>query len=452
MLRTIAMKRNHLILAISAVLLSAAGAQAQSLFDLPLFGQQGSRQQEKSIKFEYGADFQYYMDFREMSFSDDLFMGSGVYNIARLSPTVGLSFTQGRNTTHRLMAGIDVVKNLGEYPIELVLYSKNGEDDVKLNNLALFKEIIYYYNIESRLDKGILNGYAGIFPRRFVQGEYSRVHFSDEFRVSDVNLEGVLVNYRTPRLYAEAAFDHMGSYDVERRERFMVLTAGAYQLFNWASIGWSGTYMYCGKSFLEPYDVHNAIFNPYLKFDFGPMVKMDELSLKAGVIASWQKDFDHVDPERESFVSMHIPMGAEAVFTARKWGLGIEDTFFYGDNMMPFRMDSNLYKTSVFNHLLYTGDPFYFTHRGFAAGYNRTEVFWQPHIADFLDAKVSAVAHFIMPVSEIYGTFMGLQAQASFFFSLDALRNPKKAPAAARQGRQKQTKATKTPKGPSIAL
>lgn len=440
------MRRIHIISIISVILLSTSAIQAQSLFDLPLFGQQGPRQQDKSVKFEYGADFQYYMDFRGMSISDDLFMSSETFNVARLSPSAGLSFEQGRNTRHRLMAGIDLVKNLGEYPIELVLYS-TGEDDPKLNNLALFKEIFYYYNMQSRLGDGLLSLYAGIFPRSCLDGDYSRVHFSDEFKVSDVNLEGALVSYRTHRLYAELAVDRMGKTGVDRRERMMAVTAGSYRLFDWASIGWSGTYMFCGESYLEPYDVHNAVLNPYLKFEFGQALKMDELSLKAGAIASFQKDMEYHNLGAEYDDAPHFPLGVEAVLTARKWGFGIENTFFYGDNMMPFRADSYVSKTGVFNHLLYTGDPFYFTHRGFAAGYDRAEVFYQPHVADFLDIRLSGVAHFIMPVSDVYGTFMGWQAQASLYFSLEDLLNPKKTPSA-RQSR----KQSKVPHGPSIVL
>lgn len=444
MLRSKAMKRNHLILAISAVLLNAAGAQAQSLFDLPLFGQQSPRQQEKPLQFEYGADFQYYLDYRDMSMTDDLFMISETFNIARFSPSFGLSFSQNKNTTHRLMAGIDLVKNLGENPVSLLLYS-HDEDDPKLNNLALFKEIFFYYNIQSRLGKGLLTACAGIFPRTFSEGEYSRVHFSDSFKVSDVNIEGLLVSYRTPRLYAEAAIDRMGAIGIDRRERMLAMTAGAYKLFDWASLGWSGSYMLLGESYIDPFYVHNAIVNPYAKFEFGHMLKMDELSLKAGAIASFQMD-------TELLYDYHIPVGVEAVLTARKWGFGMENTFFYGDNMMPFRADTYLekYQTGIFNYLIYTGDPFYFTHRGFAASYDRAEIFYQPHIADFVDFRVSGIAHFIIPSSSVYGTFMGWQAQASLFFSLDALRNPKKAPAAApRQSRQKQAKSHQ---GPSIAL
>lgn len=434
------MKRNSIIPAIAAVLLSAAGAQAQSLLDLQLFGQQGSRQQEKSLKLEYGADFQYYMDFRDMYASDDLFMDSETFNLARVSPSLGFSFNQGRNATHRLMVGIDIIKNLGEVPVLVPTYSV-GEDDPKLDNLKLFKEIFFYYNFRSQLGNGLIDAYAGIFPRTMLDGEYSRVHFSNSFKVSDTNIEGLLVSYKAPRFSAELAIDRMGKIAVDRRERLMAITSGSYSPFKWASAGWSGTYMYCGESYLEPYSVHDLILNPYLKFEFGHMVDMDELSLKAGAIASLQihEDIDEMP---------HIPVGAEAVITARKWGFGIEDTFFYGDNMMPFRAEKYVEDdhTGEFNYLLYTGDPFYFTHRGYAAGYNRTEVFWQPHIADFLDIRLSGIAHFIVPSSEAYGSFMGWQAQASVYFSLEALRNPVKTPA--RQDRKKSA----TRQGPSIIL
>lgn len=437
------MKIRSLIIASLAVFTAVSTSSAQSFF----FGQsqQGRQADEKKVEFDYDIDFQYYFDNREFKFSQDIFASSKVYNKARISPSFGIRAEQNRNITHLLMVGVDLTKNLGENPNGESIYYEE-EDAETLRNAKHFKDIFYYYNLQARTWGGNLDLFAGIFPRNVMEGEYSRVFFSDVTKVIDPDLEGLFVKFRSPRLYAEAGSDWLGYRDFDRHERYMVFTAGSYSILDWLSAGWAATYIHVGDSYIFKCDAHDAIVNPYVKADFGKMTGLQELSVKAGGLVSMQID-------RTLETEPYYPVAAESVITVRNWNAGIENTFFFGDNMMPYRSSfyTDALDTSYFTDLLYLGDPFYFTHRGFASGYDRLELFYEPKISDGLSLRLSAVGHCIFPSSEVVGSFLGWQAKASVIFDLDLLRHPRQT-ASRNSGKKSRTDSTRRPDSPSIRL
>lgn len=442
------MKRFYIFACCIALFLSQIGAEAQSFFDFDFPGfsmRETSREPQRGLELDYDLDFNYYLDARRFSASSDIFMASEIVNVARLSPSIGLRFSQGRGMTHRIMAGVDVTKDLGANPISVTDYSR-AEDAQTLRNLQLFKDIFFYYSMETILGSGVFNLYAGIFPRSMMEGDYSRAFYSDAVKIYYPNLEGSLAKYRTAKLYAELGWNLLGYKEIDRKERYQVFTAGSYAIFPWMSAGWAASYMHIGSAYFGPCNVDHAMANPYLKFDFGQMTGIQELSLKAGALASYQQDH-RIDE------AAHFPMGVEGVITARHWDVGIENTVFYGDNMMPFKSLSytGTYKTGEYNSLLYLGEPFYYTHRGYPAFYDRVELFYEPQIAPFLKARVSGVAHFINPAASI-DAFIGWQAKASLIFDLDAIRHPAaRAASSAKSSRTKSSSATSA-SGPAIKL
>lgn len=70
---------------------------------------------------------------------------------------------------------------------------------------------------------------------------------------------------------------------------------------------------------------------------------------------------------------------------------------YYGMDLMPYynRLDSGDIK---YGNSLYLGDPFYRVHESGgshkAGVYDRFEVFWQPHICDFMSLRIGAFFHF----------------------------------------------------------
>ena len=142
---------------------------------------------------------------------------------------------------HKLMVGIDVMKDFGASPISRMLSPDESSQD--LTNKALFREMTLYYMLDNKTRDGSFEMYAGIFPRKASEGGYSDVFFSDSLKFYDNNLEGVLLKLRRPKAYFELGCDWMGQYSRNNRERFMVFSSGEGKVAPCLSLGYDG-YMY----------------------------------------------------------------------------------------------------------------------------------------------------------------------------------------------------------------
>lgn len=434
------MKTKFLFLSAIVALAGATAASAQSLFDLQdLFGRQ-TREQERSVKTEFNADFQYFVDSRSFGACDDLFMDSGLIHVARFSPSLAVRFDQNRSVTHRVSAGLDLTKDLGSNPIKETEYS-HSEASPTLATTELLKFIFYYYQIQVRTSGGTFDLYAGIHPRNVLRGDYTRAVFADDIIYYDPNLEGVTLEYSSPKFSAELSADMIASKGIDRLGHGIIFTAGAFRPWEWLSAGWSASFSHASGTHVSACNVDNAVFNPYVKVDFGSKVGMQELSIKAGPLAGFQ--FDHfIEGEKP-----HIPMGVETILNIRHWNVGLENTFYYGDNQMIYRSSAYQYnsKAGMYASSLYSGDTFYFTRRGIPSWFNRAELYYAPFSTSFLSAKVSAVGHFIMPAGEV-GPFVGWQARASLMFNLEAFKHPRES----RDGSRRRTE--RRVDGPIISL
>ena len=116
---------------------------------------------------------------------------------ARLAPAVGLESVQKDGTSHRLMIGADIMKDFG-------VPSKS--------KIALLDEVTFYYSLNKKFDKTQMTIYAGIFPRKTMEGRYSEAFFSDSLKFYDNNLEGILLKFKRPNAYYEVGCDWMGQY------------------------------------------------------------------------------------------------------------------------------------------------------------------------------------------------------------------------------------------------
>ena len=447
-------------LILSAALFAAAssGIAAQSLLDLPeLLLRQQTSSQDNPVKVEYNIDFHYFTDIRNFDACDEIFMLTNTYNVARFSPSAILRFDQNRSITHRLAVGVDLTKNLGVNPTDIASFSES-EHDPSLRNSELIKDFFFYYNYRTRAGNGQLDLYAGIFPRTVLGGDYTRAIFADDLRYYDPNFEGITVKYEAPRFKAELTADIVGKRGVDRVGCEMVSTAGAFKVLDWAFLGWSGSYAHTSGNLIYGSDTDVALFNPYLKADFGQKTGMQALSFKAGPIASYQLDYSiSVSDEATGEVrgdKAHFPMGVEAVFDVRNWGFGLENTFYYGDNQMVYRSSAydSISYASTYARTLYSGETFYFTRRGYASWYDRIELYWQPLASGFVNARISAVGHFVTPSGEDeerIGPFIGTQAKATLIFNLDSFRHAREnASSGRRQARQER----QVQSGPAISL
>lgn len=446
-----------LILSVALFTAASSGIAAQSLLDLPDLLRRQTSSQDNPVKVEYNIDFHYFTDIRNFDACDEIFMLTNTYNVARFSPSAILRFDQNRNVTHRLALGADLTKNLGVNPTDVATYSES-EHQASLRNTDLIKDFFFYYNYRTRAGNGQLDLYAGIYPRTVLGGDYTRAIFADDLRYYDPNFEGVTVKYEAPRFKAELTADIVGKRGIDRVGCEMISTAGAFKVLDWAFLGWAGSYAHTNGNLLAHSDTDVAMFNPYARADFGQKLGMQKLSLKAGLLASYQLDYtisvtDAATGE-ERGDRAHFPMGIEAVFDVRNWGFGLENTFYYGDNQMIYRSSTydSISSASVYASTLYSGETFYFTRRGYASWYDRIELYWQPLESGFVSARISAVSHFITPSGEDenrIGPFIGAQAKATLLFNLDSFRHSRDN---ASSGRRQTLQERQAPVGPAISL
>lgn len=341
------------------------------------------------VSFAYDVDFQMQFDNRE--FYRSAFTPSMTVFGARLTPSVGLAVRQKNGAVHKLMAGIDVMKDFGNSPVSPDRADAGSpETDPQLSNLNLFREMTMYYSLDRQMGKTGVSLVAGIFPRRLSEGNYSRAFFSDSLRFYDNNLEGLLVKIRRPEAYYEIGCDWMGMYDTFRRERFMIFSSGEAKVAPVLSLGYSA-YLYhysCSRTSIGVVD--NVLLNPYLKFGFEHLVDLQKLSLRIGWLQAMQND-------RELVGKYVFPGGAELDVEVQKWNVGIRNELFYGKDMMPYYTTVDPGGYTYGNHL-YMGSPFYRVHDDGTTGpgiSDRLEIYYAPKIGTpYLDFRISAIFHF----------------------------------------------------------
>ena len=385
-------------------------------------GKQAFAQQDRT-RFVYDINYQYFFDNREFSTGGDLFTPSRTINASRLTPSLGFSYFQNRSTSHSVMAGVDVFKDMGKSP--------TGPENTGLNNKDLFQEMTLWYSLTKSSRSGQLNFHAGIFPRRLsvfgapdskasaIPGRnIPTVHLSDEYRFYDSNIEGILLTRTRRHAYYEVSLDWLGMQGSGRREQFIISTYGKGALSRWVSAGWSGTFHHYANSFESIGVVDDNILTPFVVFDLGRrwFLPLEELSLTT----SW---IEGVHQDRKRGTGLELSSGGMLSLDVRNWSIGFHGDFYRGTSQMPY-YDDFAPEGTTYGSNLYRGDPFF---RPNPCGdswkdvgnYARTEVFWQPEIASFLDLKISLTGHFAA------GSFQGWRQIMSLVFDLNpSRRNP----------------------------
>lgn len=377
------------------------------------------------VRFAYDVNFEMNFDNRENT--SDLSPSMTVFG-ARLTPEIGIGVTQGNGTLHRVMLGVDIMKDFGRGPDaspDGVVPGNKG-----YANADLFREMTMYYRMDRRMGKTDFSLTAGIFPKRFsMSREYSPAFISDSLKFYDNNYEGLLLSFSRPKSCYEVGCDWMGMFGRYERERFMLFSHGRSQILSWLSLGYTAyMYHYACSSTVDGV-VDNILLNPWICLDAAPVVPLQQLSLAVGWLQGAQQD-------RLNVGEYVFPFGAEFTFDVRKWNVGLRNRLFVGRDMMPYydSRDAGGYK---YGNSLYWGDPFYRLFSGndsrFAGAgssddamplydrsrsigiYNRLEAYYEPRIADFLYLKVGLVAHFLE------AGYAGFHQQVSLIFNLQEL-------------------------------
>ncbi len=342
-------------------------------------------------EFVYDVDFDFRFDNREYGSGE--FSPSMTIFGARLTPYAGIRIRTSPDDSHRVMIGVDIMKDFG---------SGAAPGD-------LFREILLYYRWDRSFARTDMSLVAGIFPRSEMEGSWSTAFFSDSLKFYDNSLEGLILKFRRPSAYYEIGCDWMGLYGDESRERFMLFSSGEARVAGRKLIlGYAASmYHYAGSRAVWGV-VDNMLLNPYVGADFAGMTGMQKLELRLGWLQSMQND-------RRQVGHYVFAQGGELVAAARNWNVGMENRLFYGTDMMPY-YDSLDAGGRKYGNSLYFGDPFWqVTADGTGQGfYDRLEVYYEPRIASFLRLKVAAVMHF-------NGGFSGWQQIVSLKFDLQSI-------------------------------
>ncbi len=342
-------------------------------------------------KFDYDVDFQYLFNNGSYQPSLDIFEQTGTLNSAVLTPWLGLRVNQFGEISHNLMFGIDLRKDLG---------FKTPSDNST--------QLLFYYNLNAELGRGAFSAILGSFPRSFSEGYYDNAFFSDIDRFNDRFYEGLSLKYRSKKLYAELVADMMSSKQKAERFKFQILAAGTWNFSGPVSIGWSGRFHEYGESIESPNTVYSAMANLYLKFS--PKIGLDRFDLIAGWIQTYQHDL--------AFGDVALPGGAALVLDINKWGIGLDNNFYFGKDLMPFysysfnehRYGQDLYPSKVFYHTRIDGFSFY----------DRAELYYSLDIASWINVRLAFDFHLGNPTS-IMGFFRGWQQVLSVKFDLGTL-------------------------------
>lgn len=305
-------------------------------------------------EFLWGVDFDYRFDNRE--YSDLKVAESETLFGARVVPQVGLGWGNG----NAIMVGVDVQADFGHRPF----YTDPG--------------VVVYFSWNSP-KYGV---YAGVFPRNKMIGEYSNAFFSDSVRFYDSNLDGLLLQLKGKRGYMEWGCDWNSMYSADRREKFMLFSAARIN----QGIGYAGynlnMYHHAG-SYTEKGVVDNVLIFPHLGIDLSNRYGFRRFYVQAGWLQAFQND--------RTFIGEYVtPGGAQIDLRVERWGFGIFNSLYLGQNLMPY------YKSTVpgqldYEYGLYYGDPYFRTTSGI---YNRVELYWELKTKFNVNARVASVHHY----------------------------------------------------------
>lgn len=295
----------------------------------------------------------------------------------RFSPELGLRYDGGTSSSC-LAIGIDMRKDF-------------GDPDKSLS--SLLEEVKIYGSHSRDIGQTRFSITGGVFSRELMQEEWSEVFFSEKYLWTNPNISGLLVSDRWARGGFELACDWIGQYGSSygTREQFLVMSA-AHHNFNAAfSLGYNAYMMHFACSQETQGVVDNLLGEPWAKINFlpSPRGRWKELSLKAGVILSAQRD-RNIGSEFD-----RAALG-ELSFKARYGSLSAINRYYLGSSIMSL-YDYSDNSGYLYGDRLYLNDPFFiidaFDGRRFGS-HNTAELQWEPRLSERAKLSISARFHF----------------------------------------------------------
>lgn len=271
---------------------------------------------------------------------------------AWLVPEIGLSF----DSVHHLRAGIGMQRYFGS--------PYKGVDNVQY-------VAYYHYNFKP------FELYVGNFPSRALLADYPAALLYDSITDLRPNMGGIFWRIYGERWHTNIWLDWTGHQTYEQRETFLVGIAGKYELGNFYAAVQS--YMNHFAGVMGPANdtmhlVDNGMARLCVGFSLPSNFLLDSLNINVGTLASYTR-------ERSVDDGHFAPAGFMGEVTLEKFGLGVKNTLYIGENQMP------LYPKYGSQHL-YWGDPFYQN-----KFYNRTDLYIQLFDTNRVQARFTWAMH-----------------------------------------------------------
>lgn len=328
------------------------------------------------------TDFTTRFDNRE--YSDNDFDASQTLFSARLTPRIGLEWME----KNRLVVGVDLLQNFGE----------------NVSFLSEAKPLLYYQFKTLRVQAN-----AGIFDRKELMGDYGRAIFSDSTVFYHNRLSGFLGRYVSTRhanTYVEMALDWEGMYSDASREKFRIISAGRYTLDRGLYFGYAFSMFHFAGSKTNRNVTDNLLINPYAGWEFKAYFDFD---IRAGFLMAPQR-------ARSIVPGWTKPCGGQIDVTIRRWGLKLENSLYFGENLQPYRHvisnpEAGGGLTFDAEHL-YAGEAFYATTKHI---YNRT---WLGYDRRFFKGTLGVEAGIVFQYD---GTGLGTQQVVKLSVNLQKL-------------------------------
>ncbi len=281
--------------------------------------------------FLYDVDFYGFFDNREYKAPYGLHQ---TLFAVRLSPEIGVGFTDTKGGVHKVMAGVHYTQPMGMGDFKI---GTNGDWSPQFNptvyynytykgfNMA-FGALPYDYRIERLPDFLMYDSIAYMYP----------------------NIQAALFQYTSSKGYVEAMCDWRAFPTEMQREMFRIILNGKYihrGFFSYIVGGWAQLNHKANFARGVPCEgvADDILALPQIGIDFAPQTPLDTLLLQVGYIGGVQRD--------RNTAQTYYPHGLLLDFEMRwKW-INLKNTLYLGDNQMP------LYER--YGHHLNQGDPFY---------------------------------------------------------------------------------------------
>lgn len=333
----------------------------------------------QKAQFLYNVDFATYFDNRE--YKDPCQRAQTIFGL-RLSPEIGVGLTDREGGSHKIVAGVHYTQPFG-----------GNWRNIQVNPIAFYQ---YEY-------KGFSLHFGEIPYKHFIRQLPDYLRY-DSIVYAYPNIQGALLQYQSHHGYVEFMCDWRGLQSPTRREMFRLTIDGEYSyrhLFRYFVGGIAQLNHKANYALPTPREgvADDAYISSNIGIDFASPTPLDTLSLRAHYIYGYQR-------YRETN-TLYQPQGFMLEFMLSWRFLGVKNTFYVGDNLMP------LY--GMFGTDLNQGDPFYQSPL-----YNRTDLYVYLVRKGFVNCYFSWNMH--------YTPKGGLQHQQQLvaLFSLDGLHKAKK--------------------------